>query len=68
MTTIAKVNAAARDAGIDAELVKGRGYLYFIGSAVAGARSTSVMVPGVSILSVAEWMKELSRIVADAGR
>lgn len=58
-TTLAAVNKALAAAGIDAELVKGRGYFYFVGSVVDYAEEQGVCgVFRLSDLSVAQWVEE----------
>lgn len=58
-TTLAAVNKALAAAGIDAELVKGRGYFYFAGSAVDCAKEQGVYgVFRLSDLSVTQWVEE----------
>jgi len=58
-TTLAAVNKALAAAGIDAELVKGRGYFYFAGSAVDYAEEQGVYgVFRLSDLSVSQWVEE----------
>ena len=62
--TIKNVNAMIAALGIKAELVKGRGYLYFIGDDVDFAKSTSVYVYRISdYQSINMWMDELQTIL-----
>ncbi|AFB83329.1 hypothetical protein PSV3_00171 [Septimatrevirus PSV32] len=58
-TTLAAVNKALAAAGIDAELVKGRGYFYFVGSDMDYAEEQGVYgVFRLSDLSVTQWVEE----------
>lgn len=58
-TTLAAVNKALASAGIDAELVKGRGYFYFVGSDMDYAEEQGVYgVFRLSDLSVTQWVEE----------
>lgn len=58
-TTLAAVNKALAAAGIDAELVKGRGYFYFVGSDMDCAEEQGVYgVFRLSDLSVTQWVEE----------
>lgn len=58
-TTLAAVNKALTAAGIDAELVKGRGYFYFVGSDMDYAEEQGVYgVFRLSDLSVTQWVEE----------
>lgn len=58
-TTLAAVNKALAAAGIDAELVKGRGYFYFVGSDMDYADEQGVYgVFRLSDLSVTQWVEE----------
>lgn len=58
MTTIKKVNEEIVKIGIQAELIKGDGYFYFIGDDVELAFTTSVMVNSLNQLSLEEWVEE----------
>lgn len=62
--TIANVNKALTAAGIAAELVKGNGYFYFAGDAVAFASTTSVYTCHLTDNTVAEWV-DMCREFAD---
>lgn len=66
--TIAAVNEALREAGIEAELQGGRGYFYFVGPDVARAYTTSVMTPRVSGMTVEEWVAEARRMAEESAR
>ena len=58
-TTLAAVNKALAAAGIDAELVKGRGHFYFTGFAVDYAKEQGVYgVYRLSELTVSQWVEE----------
>ena len=58
-TTLAAVNKALAAAGIDAELVKGRGYFYFVGSDMDYAEEQGVYgVFRLSDLSVTQCVEE----------
>jgi len=63
--TVANVNAALRAAGIDAELLKGRGYFYFGGPAVELCYTTSVPTMHLRSLSVEQWLDEARRFAAE---
>lgn len=65
--TLPRVNAEIRRRGINAGLVKGKGYLYFVGPAVELAIETSIYVPHVGDLSVETWMQELDALVQESG-
>ena len=64
MPTLKQINAAIRERGIDAVLMKGRGYFYFSGPAVELASSTSVWVYQLDELTVPQWLAELDQIVS----
>lgn len=66
--TLAAVNAALREAGIDAELVGGRGYFFFVGDDVARAYTTSVMTPRLGGMTVEEWVGEARRMKTESAR
>lgn len=58
-TTLAAINKALAAAGIDAELVKGRGYFYFVGSDMDYAEEQGVYgVFRLSDLSVTQLVEE----------
>lgn len=59
MITLRAVNRAIRAAGYDAELVRGRGYFYFIGPAVERATHTGVVVFRLNQLDAAGWVRAL---------
>lgn len=56
-TTIKQVNAALRKASIDAELVRGDGYHYFVGPDVEYAFGTVVCTLYTSHLTVEQWLE-----------
>ena len=56
--TLNQINKALKERGYTAELVKGKGYFYFVGNGLNCAASTSVMVNSVNQLSIDEWIKE----------
>lgn len=60
------VNKAIAARGIDAELVHGEGYFYFVGSAVENADSTSVMVFRLNDLTLDQWMEELDSAIEES--
>lgn len=60
--TLASVNKKIGAEGIDAELVQGEGYLYFIGPDVEYAKSTSVMVARLNHLTLERWLEEAKSI------
>lgn len=60
--TLASVNKTIGAEGIDAELVQGEGYLYFIGPDVEYAKSTSVMVARLNHLTLERWLEEAKSI------
>jgi hypothetical protein len=64
MITIRTVNKAIAARGVAAQLVKGRGYYYFVGDAVSRATHTGVMVFRLNQLTVSEWLDELDRVLA----
>jgi hypothetical protein len=55
---ISTVNRALQAEGIDAELVRGDGYFYFVGPDVELASTTSVMVYRLNQLSLSGWLYE----------
>lgn len=60
MTTLEKINTAIANLG-DIELVKGKGYFYFIGLSVS-VHASGVYVNSVKDLSLEEWIKEAEAI------
>lgn len=58
MITIKAVNKAIASRNIKAELVRGSGYFYFVGPDVEYAGTTSVMVPRLNDLTLAQWIEE----------
>jgi len=61
VATIPAVNKALRAAGIDGELVKGRGYFYFKGNDLPVAYTESVYVNRVDRMSIEQWVEEAKR-------
>lgn len=57
MLTLKKVNDAIKAAGIKAELVKGKGYFYFVGSEVRDD-ADGVYVYSLNELDLARWIEE----------
>jgi len=57
--TLKMVNDAIRARDIDAELVRGNGYHYFVGYDVSMAFSSMVLTPRLNDLTLDEWMTEL---------
>lgn len=57
MLQLRTVNKALKNEGIKAELIKGEGYLYFIGDDVELCYTTSVYVPRLNDLPLEVWMK-----------
>ena len=55
--TLNTVNKAINFAGLNAELVKGEGYFYFVGSQVDTGKG-GVYVNALNELSVEEWVEE----------
>lgn len=68
MSTIASVNRALKKAGIDAELVKGKGYFWFDGDEASGFYSNSVSVFRVNQLTDDQWVKEYHTLKEDSLR
>lgn len=66
MLTLGKINEAIYIRGIDAVLMRGRGYFYFSGPAVELASSTSVWVYLLNDLTLSQWMAELDRIMSES--
>jgi len=65
-TTLAAVNKALAAAGIDAELVKGDGYFYFVGQDVELAREQGVYgVFRLNDLSLEQWVEEARQRMQD---
>lgn len=61
--TLKQVNEALKNAGVGAELVKGKDYFYFV--SLNGSESpelwqngTSVYVPKLNDLNIDEWVRE----------
>lgn len=55
--TIKSINMALADAGIDCEIVKGRGYFYFTGNAVDLAREQGVYgITRLNGYSIEQWV------------
>jgi hypothetical protein len=65
-TTIAKVNAALKAAGHDAELVRGRGYFYFVSTPALTEDSVNVFHLGA--LTVDEWVAEYEAKLDETNR
>lgn len=63
MLHLKTVNNEITKRGIDAKLVKGNGYYYFIGPAVDGAFSTSVCVYRLNQLPLEQWLFILDEII-----
>lgn len=63
MLTLNQVNQAIAAKGIKAELVKGKGYFYFVGDAVDHCSGTSVMHNSLNELSLDEWLEELDCLI-----
>lgn len=68
MTTLASVNKALKKAGIDAELVKGKGYYWFDGDEASGWYSNSVPVFHVSQLSEEQWIAAYHSLKEDSDK
>lgn len=66
MISLGDVNRALKENGIDAVLVKGSGYYYFVGEAVKFASTSSVMVPHVSDLTVEQWLEEVREFISES--
>lgn len=66
--TLKQINAELKKRGVDATLVKGRGYFYFTGPATDGFFSTSVAVYSLSAFTLDGWMKEWDYLVKSEGR
>lgn len=62
------VNKVIANRGIDAELVHGEGYFYFVGDAVEHAETASVMVFRLNDLTLEQWMEELDSIVTESNK
>lgn len=65
--TLKAINAELTALG-DVQLVRGKGYYYFIGSLVASAYSTSVMVNTLNQLSLDQWLAEARRIIREGAK
>ena len=55
---IPSVNRALKEAGIHGELVRGKGYFYFVGDSFYWSAGTSVWVFRVTDLSIDQWIEE----------
>jgi hypothetical protein len=64
----AAVNRQIREMGRTERLVTGRGYCYFIEGDASAWYTSSVYVPRVSDMTVAEWMDEFNQMVARHAR
>lgn len=56
MASINKINSALKKAGIDGEIVKGYGYVYFAGNDFSHCDSSSVYVRYLNAFSVDQWV------------
>ncbi len=56
--TIKSINRAILDAGLNAEIVRGVGYFYFVGDDVDLRKESSVYVYRLNELSIEEWVEE----------
>lgn len=66
MLTLKKINAELAKQGIPAELVKGDGYFYFCGEAVALAKEQGVYgVYRLNDLSLEQWIQEARERMQD---
>lgn len=61
--TIKSVNKAIAARGIDAEIVNGGDYFYFIGDAVDNRDTTSVFVAKLNDLTLDRWLEELDGFI-----
>lgn len=66
MLTMKTINKAIADKGIDAELVKGKGYFYFAGEDVAWCDMTSVYVYRLNELSLEAWLDQLNEFINES--
>lgn len=64
--TIATVNKALKEAGINGELLKGNGYFYFWGPDFDRCTTTSVMVPQLNCLSLESWLHDAREFIDEA--
>ena len=55
---IKTVNKAIKQAGINAELVRGDGYFYFAGEDVEMSPRSIVYVPRLNDLTIEDWVQE----------
>jgi len=58
------INNAFKVRKLDIELVKGKGYFYFVGDGCENLQTTSVMVPRLNILTLGQWLEEGDSVVA----
>ena len=63
MITLKSVNKSIKSLGYDAELIKGDGYFYFIGTDVTEWEGSSVMVYRLNELSLDSWIEELRSLL-----
>lgn len=69
--TLKAVNAAIKAEGINAELVKGKGYFYFVGADVERAKMEAGVYgcgSQLNSLGLWQWVNECKERVADAKR
>ena len=67
MVTINQINKALKAAGIDkVELVKGKGYFYFVGDGLPSVSNASVNVYRLKQLSIEQWVDECKSIINNA--
>ena len=60
--TIAQVNKAIESLG-EIELVKGRGYFYFVGESVS-VDASGVYVNAIGQLTLEQWVNEAKEVIA----
>jgi hypothetical protein len=66
--TINNINKALADAGINAELIKGKGYFYFFGDDVDTCNTTSVYVYRLTSFTIDQWVREATNLKAEHER
>lgn len=65
--TFRRINDALRELGLKEQLVRGRGYFYFIEGDAAGWYSSSVYTYHLNDYTLDEWIAERNRLAHERG-
>jgi hypothetical protein len=68
MVTCKQVNKAIKALGGEEELVRGDGYMYFVGGDTENWEQSSVYVPRVGDLTVERWIEEYKSLKSNTIR